>query len=134
MDQIIEKVHKRKLELRQQNEANAREMAELDAFVRKYEELKTKGALGQEEPLYSGVGEKILANVEQILLEQQPRPLRDIYLRLRERGIELGGKSFENQLLNLSSLLSRADDRFESRGRKAGWKLLAKRPPKGEGQ
>jgi hypothetical protein len=140
MDQVLEEAQKRRQVLVQQNEANAREIAELDQFIRKYQELKlTKDGLLAErgelmrwlkEPA-SSAKEKILTNVGHMLSDGSTRRLRYIMTELRKRGIEVGGKSELNKLLNLSSMLSR-NGQFESAGRKLGWRL-AKRLPKGEG-
>lgn len=141
MDKVLEEAQKRRTALVRQNEANTREIAELDQFIRKYEQLKLinlgvapqPGELMQwlDQPI-SSAKEKILNNVGRMLADGSTKKLRYLMEELRKRGVEVGGKSELNKRLNLSSMLSR-DGRFESVGRKLGWKL-AKRPPKGEGQ
>lgn len=64
--------------------------------------------------------DQILDTAEQVLSDGERRVSRDLLPKLKELGVELGGK---DPVLNLSSYLSKAKDRFTSDVRAGGWTL-----------
>lgn len=123
-DDIFKKAQQRDRAIDQQVKALLAEKDELTSFMRKYSELQSQAFLDLEitEPNYTSAKDEILTNCARILAKRS-LPTKFLIEELRKRGVDVGGKSEKNKLLNLSALLSR-DERFKSGDRKTGWSVI----------
>ena len=136
MNPYIKAAQEERSQLSKEIADRQKRMMELDTFLRVAHTLPEPAKAGkpQKKPrVYKrGVTAKsvVIAVAEEMLTTREWIPTKDVLEQALARGAQINAK---NKFLRVSSILSRAKEKFVSDREKGGWALKGGRSPKVEG-